>query len=71
MIKSKKFTKGFLAILLATVIPTFIMFIVFSMQYGADLPLISGIWGTLFVAAAAIMVYGIFVAFIGVKKIYK
>jgi len=71
MVKVKNLKKSFLATLFVTVIPVFILFTVFSMQYGADLPYIEGITGSLVVASAAIIIYGFIVSFIGVKRIYK
>lgn len=65
MIRVKSMTKGFLAILLATVIPTLIMFIIFASVFD---PSITGVWATMIVAGAAMLMYGIFVSLVGVRK---
>jgi len=67
-IKIKSQMKGFAGILLATVIPTLIMFIIFASAYE---PTITGAWTKMLWAAIAMVAYGLFVRIIGVKKYMK
>jgi len=58
-------SKGFLAILIATVIPTFIMFTIFASVYD---PSITGVWTTMFMAGVAMLMYGLIISLVGAKK---
>jgi hypothetical protein len=65
VMKVNSYAKGFFGILLATVFPTLIMFAIFASTYEFS---ITGIWTTVILAGIAILVYGILVGMIGVKK---